>query len=171
MPLTARVSVKVDARFTQLLSLAETAVPLLKDYAAVLQSGVAAGQADKLFHAQRTLGASATEDLNLNGAAFTDAFGAALAFVKVKGLIVAAAVGNTNNVLVGGAASNGFISWVGSATDKVVVRPGGVMALFAGQADPTGYAAVAATANLLRIGNSGAVSSVTYDIVVLGTSA
>lgn len=171
MSLTARVSVKVDAKFTQVLPLAETAVPLLKEYAAALQSGVAAGQADKLFHAQRTLGASATDDLDLNGSTFTDAFGAALAFVKVKGLIVAAAVGNTNNVLVGGAASNGFVSWVGSATDKVVVRPGGVMALFAGQTDATGYAAVAATADLLRVGNSGAGSSVTYDVVIIGTSA
>jgi hypothetical protein len=171
MSLTARLSVKVDAKFTQVTALAETVDPVLKEYTAILASGTGAGQADKFWRAQRTLAASANEDLDLNGATFEDAFGTALAFVKVKGLLVAAAAGNTNNVLVGGAAANGFVSWVGAATDKVVLRPGAFFMLCAGQADATGYAVTAATADLLRVANSAGGTSVTYDVYVVGTSA
>lgn len=134
-----------------------------------LAAGTSAGQADRLWTATRTIAASGTDDLDLNGTALTDALGAAVAMARVKGIIVAAAAANTNNVVVGGAAATGFISWVGSATDKVVVRPGGVLALFC--TDATGYAVTAATADLLRIANSGSGSTVTYDITVIGCSA
>ncbi|MFD7413528.1 hypothetical protein [Kitasatospora purpeofusca] len=134
-----------------------------------LAAGTGLGQADRLWTATRTIAASGTDDLDLNGTALTDALGATVAMARVKGLIVAAAAANTNNVVVGGAATNGFVSWVGSATDKVVVRPGGVLALFC--QDATGYALTAATADLLRIANSGSGSTVTYDITVIGCSA
>jgi hypothetical protein len=82
---------------------------------------------------------------------------------------VRAAAGNTNAVAVGGAASNGFVGWVADATDKINVRPGGVFGLFA--PDSAGYPVTAGTADLLRIGNGGAGSSVTYDIIIIGASA
>lgn len=134
-----------------------------------LAGGTGLGQADRLWTATRTIAASSNEDLDLNGTALTDGLGAAVAMARIKGLIIAAAAGNTNNVIVGGAATNTFVSWVGSATDKVTVRPGGVLALFA--TDATAYAVTAATADLLRIANSGSGTSVTYDIVVIGSSA
>ncbi|MFD0347335.1 hypothetical protein ACFQ0M_17265 [Kitasatospora aburaviensis] len=140
------------------------------DYKALigLAAGTGAGQADRLWTATRTIAASSNEDLDLNGTALTDALGAAVAMARIKGLIVAASSANTNNVVVGGAASNGFITWVGSATDKVSVRPGGVLALFC--TDATGYAVTAATGDLLRVANSGSGTSVTYDITVIGCS-
>ncbi|MFI6443822.1 hypothetical protein [Kitasatospora sp. NPDC050543] len=144
-------------------------MPLDYRVALGLAGGTGLGQADRLWTATRTLNASANEDLDLNGTALTDGLGVAVALARVKGLIVAAAASNTNNVIVGGAASNGFVSWVSSATDKVTVRPGGVLALFC--TDATGYAVTGATADLLRIANSGAGTSVTYDIVVIGSSA
>lgn len=170
MTVQGRLAVRVDVQQGQALDLANAVVPLLKEYGAFLANGVAAGQADRIFHDQRTLAAAANEDLDLNGAGLTDAFGAANAFVKIKGLIIAAAAGNPNPITVGGAAANGFVSWVGSATDKVSVRPGAVLALFAGAADAAGYAVTAATADLLRV-TAGAGGNHTYDVIVIGTSA
>ncbi|MGW4648045.1 hypothetical protein [Kitasatospora sp. NPDC004289] len=133
-----------------------------------LGSGTGAGQVDKLWVATRTIAASGTDDLDLAGT-LTDAFGAVFTLARVKGIIVAASSANTNVVQVGGAASNAFVNWVADATDKVVLRPGGFMAVAA--PDATGYPVTAGTGDLLRITNGGAGTSVTYDICVLGASA
>jgi hypothetical protein len=142
-----------------------------KLYRTLLATGTAAGQADKVWQATRTIIASGNDDLDLSGAALTDAFGAALAFVKVKGLIVSAAAANANNLVVGNATSNGFISWVGAAAHTVTVRPGATLALIAGAADATGYACTAGTADILRISNGAGGTSVSYDVLIWGTSA
>ena len=63
---------------------------------------------------------------------------------KLKALIVYAAPGNTNDVVVGGAASNGAISMFGSATDTMKVKPGGFLVAAAPTA--AGYAITAASA-------------------------
>ena len=87
----------------------------------------------------------------------------------MKGIIVFAAVGNTNNVLVGNSGVNGFINWVSDTTDQLVVKPGGIFLLY----DPTvgGYGVTAATGDLLKITNSGAGTSVTYDIILIGETS
>ncbi|WP_441251194.1 hypothetical protein [Kitasatospora sp. McL0602] len=134
-----------------------------------LGSGTGAGQADKLWASgARTLAPSANEDLDLAGT-LVDAFGAVINLARVKGIIVVAAAANTNSVVVGAAAANGFFTWAGSATDKVVVRPGGVFALFA--PDATAYPVTSGTADLLRVTNGGAGTSVQYDVIVIGSSA
>lgn len=170
MPLTSRLSVAASAIQTAALDLGTAQAQLSKSYTVDLANGTAAGQADRTFHDTRTLAASATEDLDLAGV-LTDAFGTVLTFARIKGLVVSAAAGNSNNVIVGGAASNGFVSWVGGATHTVTLRPGATFVLMAGTADSTGYAVTAATGDLLRIGNSGAGSTVTYDIAVIGCSS
>ena len=53
----------------------------------------------------------------------------------------------------------------------MVVRPGATFAVFAGQADSAGYAVTATTADLLHVANSSSGTSVTYDVIVIGTSA
>lgn len=170
MSLTSIIAVAVSAVQVPVVDLGSASAQLSKSYRVDLANGTTAGQADRVFHDQRTLAASASEDLDLAGG-LTDVFGASLTFVRIKGLIVAASAGNTNNVIVGGAASNGFVSWVGGATHTVTVRPGAVMVLMAGAADTTGYAVTAATGDLLRVANSGGTTGVTYDIAVIGCSA
>ncbi len=129
-----------------------------------LLDGTGAGKAEAIYHAQRTLGVSANEELDLNGV-LTGAFGVAKDFTKLKALVVYAAVGNTNNVLVGGAATNA-VPIFSDVTDKAVVKPGGMFFLF----DPSigGYTVTPATGDLLRIENSAGGTSVTYDIIVVG---
>lgn len=170
MPLnSSSLTVRVQADQTSQLDLATGRIQL--DYGVaplVLGSGTASGQADRLFTDQRTLTASATEDLDLAGT-LVDAFGATVTFARIKGLVVKAAATNSNNVIVGNATSNGFVSWVGGAAHTVTVRPGGIFTLWA--PDATAYTVTAGTADLLRIGNSGAGSSVTYDVILIGASA
>lgn len=170
MALTSTLSVAASAELTSALDLTTSSAPLNVRKAVQLTSGTGAGQADKVFSDRRTLAASAAEDLDLAGV-LLDAFGAAITFARIKGMVISAAAANTNNVIVGNATSNGFVSWVGGAAHTVTVRPGGTLALIAGQNDATGYAVTAGTADLLHIANSGAGTSVTYDVVLIGASA
>ncbi|OGB94026.1 MAG: hypothetical protein A2Z31_00225 [candidate division NC10 bacterium RBG_16_65_8] len=148
------------------LATAQAALTYLKSIA--LTDGTGADQADQVWHDQRTLGASATENLDLAGS-LTNALGATVTFARVKAILVFAAVGNTNNVQVGGAASNGFINWVASATDIINVRPGGLFLLVA--RDATAYAVTAGTGDILKMTNSSGSTSVTYDIILIGATA
>lgn len=166
MPLTTSFLADLDAIYTSALDLSTSTNNLGFTRQVNLASGTGAGQADKIWHDERTLAASTSENLDLVGS-LVDAFGATLTFARVRGLVVYASPANTNNVLVGGAAANAFVNWVGDATDVVAVRPGGLLTLFA--PDATAYAV--GTGDQLKIANSGAGTSVTYDIVVIGASA
>lgn len=132
-----------------------------------LSTGTGSYQADLLFSDTRTLAASATENLDLAGG-LTDAFGSTLTFVTVKAIRICAAAANTNNVVVGGAASNTLLGVFSDATDKVVVKPGGC---FVWAAPKTGAAVTASTGDILLVANSSSGTGVTYDIIVIGTSA
>ena len=165
--LSASLRVLADIAYSDNLDLQTQQAPINYNGQMVLGTGSGANQGQLVFSDTRTLAASATEDLDLNGPGLLDAFGAALNFTKIRGLIVRADPANVNNVVVGGAAATGFISPFGAATHTITVRPGGVLALFA--PDNTAYVVTAATADLLRIGNGGAGSSVNYDIILIGS--
>ena len=130
--------------------------------------GTESGEMDLLWHDQRTISASSSEDLDLSGS-LVDSFGTTMTFVDVRLLVVKASADNTNDVEVGGAGSNTFINWVGDATDKVIVKPDGMLYLYS-PADPS-YAVTAGTGDILKIANSGSGTSVTYDIYIGGVSA
>lgn len=129
--------------------------------------GTGANAAKVAFTDERSISASSSENLDLAGG-LTDAFGNAITFTKIRGIFVYAASTNTNNVLVGGAASNTFVNWVSDATDVIVVRPGGMFALIA--PDSTGYGVTASTGDILKVANSSSGSSVTYKIGIFGTT-
>lgn len=140
--------------------------PLVARALLALSTGTGSGQADTVFSDTRTLAASANESIDLNGA-LVDVFGASANFAKIVALFVRAAPGNTNNVEVGGAASNGFFPMFGASTDKIKLPPGAGVMLF----NDAGWTVTAATADLLKIANAGSGTSVTYDIIVVGRSA
>ena len=133
-----------------------------------LENGVLDNQAD-LVHAVRiTLAASATQNIDLNGV-IIDALGAAANFARLVGIGVQADDGNTNDVIIGGAGANGFVGFFGSNAHTLAVRPGGVFMLYAPKG--TGYPVVAGTGDLLRVANSGAGTSVSFSLVLLGKSS
>lgn len=168
MPLNTTFLADLDATYTSPLDLSTTINSLGFTRQVNLATGTAAGQADKIWHDERTLAASASEDLDLTGT-LVDAFGATVSLVRVKGLAVYASAANTNNVILGGASANGWTGPFGATTHTLSVRPGGSLFLFA--PDATAYTVTAGTGDLLHVANSGAGSSVTYDIVVIGASA
>jgi hypothetical protein len=172
MPLVSSFSVAVSAALSPASTVLDpTTKAALAPYAKLveLSTGTAAGQADKLYYAKRTIAPSANDDLDLAGV-LLDAFGTAITFVRVKGLVVSAVAANTNNVIVGAAASAQWVTLL-NATGTITLRPGSTFAAFAGVADATGWAVTATTGDLLRVTNGAAGTSVDYEIVIVGASA
>lgn len=132
-----------------------------------LTPGTSSGNADLIFMDTRTLSASSTENLDLAGG-LVDPLGATLTFVTIKAIYVKASSANTNNVVVGGAGSNTLLGIFSDATDKILVKPGGV---FMWVAPATGATVTTLTGDILLVANSSSGTSVTYDIVIIGTSA
>ncbi len=134
-----------------------------------LLNGTGAAQADVLYANTATLAASANTDIDLSGA-LAPAVGGTSVFARVSGLLVVADPGNTNNVVVGGAASNAWATWL-NAAGTMQVRPGGFNLMGTGTTDTTRHLVTAGTGDLLRIANGGAGSTVTYTIAIVGCSA
>lgn len=167
MPLSTILEAKIQAALTKVADLATISAPLLKSLSISWDSGTGANQADKAWGDQRTLGASATEDLDLAGV-LTDEFGAVLTFVKLKAMLVYAAIANTNLVQVTRPAVNGVPLFM-AAGDGIALRPGALFLWFS--PDVTGVAVTAGTGDLITFTNSGAGTGVTYDVMFIGTSA
>jgi len=163
-------AVKVDLTsiLTSALDLATAQAALTYAKNIPLTDGTGANQADQVWHDQRTLGASANETLDLSGV-LTNALGASVLFARIKAILIFAAADNTNNVLVGNTPTNGWFTWCGAAGNWIIVRPGGLMLLVA--PDATGYTVTAGTGDDLKITNSGAGTSITYDIILIGATA
>jgi hypothetical protein len=130
-----------------------------------LSDGSGADQASNIFSDERTLAASASESLDLSGV-LQNAFGSTLTLTKVKAILIVANSANTNNVVVGGAASNCFVGPFADATDKIVIGPGDAFLLTRRSA--AGMAVAAGTGDILQVANSGSGTSVTYQIILLG---
>ena len=124
----------------------------------------ATDEADVLYSKTRTISASGSENLDLTGA-LTDAFGATVAAAEVVAIYVKAHAGNANDVVVGGAASNAFNGPL-SANGTLTIKPGEFTVL----TNKAGWPVVAGTGDILKVANSGAGTSVTYTIVIVGRS-
>ncbi len=135
----------------------------------VLQTtyGVAANQADILFTDNRTLAASATEDLDLAGV-LTDAFGATITMAEVVAVLVIADPTNVNSVVIGDATAP--VPLFGGTNATIAVKPGGHF--FAAAPNAAGLFTVGAgTTDDLKIANSSSGTSVVYEIAIVGRSA
>ena len=167
--LTSSMSIAASADLSTALDLGVARAPVQVRRAVALASGTGVGKADRVFSDRRSIAASSSEDLDLAGV-LLDAFGVAITFARVKGLIVTAAATNVNNVVVGAASGSPWAGLLG-ATHTLTLRPGASFAVMAGEADATGYAVTATSADLLKIANSSSGSAVSYDIVIIGASA
>ncbi len=164
--LTGRIAVSIVTALSNLLDLGTPKDDLAREYLQRFADGEGASQAEMVFHDQRTLAASATEDLDFAGG-LTNAFGATITFKAIKAIFVRAAPGNTNNVVLTRPATNGLVLFAAASDALAGLKPGG-MFLFT---DPSvaGLMVTAGTGDLLNVSNSGAGSAVTYDLVVIGT--
>ena len=136
-----------------------TPISVLEQYSAGTD---AVNKADLLFSDNRTLSASASENLDLAGV-LADAFGGSIVAAEIVAIYINAAAGNTNSIVVGGAASNPFLGPLG-ATGTYTIKPGERYIA----TSQSGWAVTAGTGDLLKILNGGAGTSVSYDIVLIG---
>lgn len=128
--------------------------------------GAGAGQAHQLLTAKaRTLAASASESLELGSSGtLLDAFGNAIAMTKLKGLLVAASSGNTNDVLVGGDTNAAL--FLADKSDIVVLKPGGFFCWVAPTAG--GVTMANGSSDTIKVANSAGTTGIAYDIAVWG---
>lgn len=165
--LTANWNLEVSQVYSNVLDLStvSSAQPYKKSLA--FSSGTGANQADRIFTDTRTIAASTTEDLDIRGTSLQDAFGANVAMFELKMLIVCAASGNTNNVVLGGDANS--VPFLSTAATTVSIKPGGCFALM----DPSagGVTVTDTTGDIIQVANSGGGTTVSYDIVVIGSSS
>lgn len=129
---------------------------------ATLTSGVGLNQVDKAFSETRTIAAAGDHTYDLT--ALTDIFAGALAFVRVKAILIFAAAANTNNVVMGNAAGDQFLGPLGAANDTISVAPGGCLVCLA----PTAAGWALGITTDLMIANSAGGTGVTYDLLILG---
>lgn len=132
-----------------------------------LTNGTGANQADMVFADQRVINASTTEDLDVAAGGLTTAFGATFTIAELKVLMVCASSGNTNNVVLGGDANS--VPFLSTAATTISIKPGGCFQF----TDPSagGVAVTAGTGDIIQVANSGAGTTVTYDIVIIGSSS
>lgn len=164
--LTSRVKIQLTGTLSNVLDLVTASAPLAETYTVDMESGTGTNMADVIWGDTRTIAASTTEDLDVAGGGLTDAFGTAFAPAKIKVLAVCAASGNTNNVVVGGDANS--VPFLSTAATTVSVQPGGCLVLVNHK---TGITVTAGTGDIIQVANSGAGTTVSYDVLIIGTSA
>lgn len=163
---TGRAAVLLESLLTDInaLSNPQDFLAFKKDFA--FANGVGANQADKRWSsAGRSLATTASENLDLAGT-LTDYRGNVLTFARIKAIAIFN--NGPNTIAVGGAASNAFVNWVGTAAHTLNVRSGGLLLLLA--PDATAYAVTASTGDILKIANL-AAGAITYDIALVGASS
>lgn len=166
MGLSTVIDANVAAAFTSALDLVTASAPLAVNTRITIPSGTSTGQADLMWSDTRTVTASSTDALDLAGS-LSGNLGGTLTIVKLKAVFVRASAANTNACRINRPASNGVPLFL-AASDGIDVLPGGVF-LWVGPG--AGVTVTASTGDLLNIDNSSSGTSVTYDVVLIGTSA
>jgi len=165
MALAGRIDLVADVTETVSADLAPAVQAIAQRFPWIFTSGTTTGLADKIWSDTRTLTASASENLDLNGG-LTGSFGAVV-FAKLKAILVSAAAANTNDVIVARDPSNG-VPFLTAAGDSLSLGPGDVVALTSRGA---GWTVTAGTGDIIKVTNSAGATSVTYSIILIGTSA
>lgn len=131
-------------------------------------SGVGANMVDILWSDQRTISASANDDLDL-AAGLTDAFGNSLTFVRVKFIYIKnVSADAATEIQIDQTVTNDWSTLFGGGA----IIPLLTGAWLAHEApDAAAWLVTASTADLLRITNNDASNSAIYDITIMGASA
>jgi hypothetical protein len=135
-----------------------------------LTYGTGSGQVNLIVAQDRTLAASSNETLDLYGSTtpLADIFGANALFRHIKYVaIYIVSGGDVNGLLIGNAGSNPFLGPLGGTSPTVLVYPNGPGFQVG---EPTAGWAVTSSVGQLKIANESSAVSVTYRIVIGGTT-
>jgi len=167
MSVTGKIAAMLNLKKATAGDLDTGLAELIKPFSWTIADGVGASQANTIWADERTLGASASEDIDLAGS-LSSQFGTAV-FTKLKAIVIYALPANTNNVELSEPATNG-VPFLKAAGDAIVVPPGGGVMLWAPAL--AGLATVTpSSGDIIRVTNSAGTTGVTYDIVLIGTDA
>lgn len=161
MALTGKIVIKNDLTYTSSADLSTPTDNLFYQYLVELTNGTGANQATIEWSDERTITGSSSDTLDLVGA-LTTVFGKTITFTAIKAIFILPSSSNANNLTVGG---GNFATWVADPSDKVVVVPGGALALVNPSA--AGYAVTSSSGDVLTINNLSATAS-TYKIILVG---
>ncbi len=168
MALNAEVRLKITINQTKSFDAADPRYSPVIEKVLAFASGVGANQADEVYVDIFSIAASGSATYDLN-AALTDALGQSVAAVEMVGYAVFADSTNTNNILLGGAASNQTPIFQGTSGGQTV-KPGGFATNFAPNA--SGLATItAATGDIFALANSSSGTAVTGTAVFILRSA
>lgn len=167
MSLTSRFMIEITSKLASGLDLKTVTSDLAKRYTLDLANGVAAKQANVIWDDQRTLAASAVDSLDLAGGGLVDAFGAAFAPAKLRGIVIYSSPANLNNLTLFGDAAH--VPLLNTVATTITLHPGGFFAMQ--WPALAGVAVTAATGDIVKVTNAAGVNSVTYDIILIGTNA
>ncbi len=131
--------------------------------------GVAAGQNDIVWSDRRTVGAGATDNIDLAGGGLLDVFGNAIAFVEVTAIVIRnrETVAGTRRITFGAAVAAGFAWLFNAAADRISINPG---SSYVGW-ENNGIAVGAGVTDVIAIVNTDLANAVTYDIIIVGRTA
>lgn len=131
-----------------------------------LLSGSGAGYANKLIAKSYSIGAGATQSVDVHTSA-TDPGGTAVAMTKIRAIVVVhVSTSLSSQVTFGPAAVNPCATPFGVATDKVRVYRDSVFALT--RTDVTGFAAVNGASDAFDIVNVDGVNAATVRVFIVG---
>ncbi len=165
--LSAQLRASINATFTDDQDLGDPTVQVALSALESLANGTSNVQADKIFSDTVTIEASGDDVLDMGSTGgMLDAFGDAFEPAEVVAVLLVAADGNTNDVVVG-ANTEPFLGPMGGTTPTTSVKPGGWMFWFS----PAGWAVANNSSDKLKIANSSSGTGVTFSIVILGRSA
>ena len=179
MALNTTLQISLDARSTKtavLGSVPSDPLTLLKTI--VYGNGTGAGNADKLYYAERTIAAGgSSETLDISGG-LTDNLGQTFTIARVKGLWVInapndpLATQNSNSLVIGAAAGTQWAALLGT-TGTITLTPGAHSLHWAGQADATAWPAAGGSTDSLKMANSAGAggAELKYQIIIVGVSA
>lgn len=173
MPLTAKLSVLLEARQSGAQDFGgPTFEPVIRGLLD-LASGVGVNQADILFADERTITTGANDDLDLAGV-LSDALGVIIASAELVALLVIwkskAGVLPTTNLTIGLGTNPVTPGFLGGTLPTIgPIRPGGIVLLASPDAAGLGVI-TAGSADLLRLTNS-AGASATYQIAIIARTA
>lgn len=160
MTLETDISLVLSAIAQTATAISATKVPI--DFA--MQYMLTDDQADGMFSVvEANIALNVTNVYNLAGGIF-DAFGQPIVLQQVKAMAFSAPATNTTDLQIGGGS---FSSWLGNASDLVLLRPGGSLFLVAPE---DGYAVTPSTGNELRVKNPSLTVAAQYNMIIIGQS-
>jgi hypothetical protein len=163
MPLTSKVEVKITGTASRTLDLISPTATLSVTKSQSFANGTGANQANIEFTDTRTLNDGANETLDFHDGSLYSSMGVALVLTKLKALLIHNK--GLASLQIGGAATAQLGIVLDGASDKIVIKPGGVLAITA----PDANGVDVSTNSKIKITHAGDnANAVDYDIVAVG---